>query len=516
MVIPLFEMKISKQPIAIIKSGDRQLQFVKVAKHSSKYFTTKDGKIFELDDEYEYRMHKGKTGVYFYNFSNSKPLSLSAMSEVDEKLREEGESELFNKQRFVASIGNDPSVDVSKLELPKDLEGKMSPETRRFLQDHSTDDETAKSEIMIKIHSQKGPIEKYSSNLLGMGMNRGDWAFVQVGYRKLDVCQMWVNNDRAYTKYGVFEIERDNIYLLKKQLVCFFIVSEEREKLEEAMPKHAQKLMKNMVKNKRWKSLETLHTPAKPTLKKNDDSLSSLIDEKPNLPKNVSMSSEKKLVQHQADSPSVYFTTLKELHLSKQAVATNLSDPMKKVIPIALIFGGVMGLAVLVSNMPPIIDEIADIAGLSPPKVVYLSPEEARKAGFDPKQLPLAPEKEVSLADTMPPDLEAPLLSCVPMLNEDRTEQVQGECPDLFFEADNTNGYKIEYKKPMVTDNVDEGLIAECSPASKRILPIGEHIVTCHAMDSSENYAEISFKITITVREGVTPGSIVPNIQPMP
>ena len=45
MVIPLFEMKISKQPIAIIKSGDRQLQFVKVSKHSSKYFTTKDGKI---------------------------------------------------------------------------------------------------------------------------------------------------------------------------------------------------------------------------------------------------------------------------------------------------------------------------------------------------------------------------------------------------------------------------------------------------------------------------------------
>ena len=213
MVIPLFEMKISKQPIAIIKSGDRQLQFVKVSKHSSKYFTTKDGKIFELDDEYEYRLHKGKTGVYFYNFSNSKPLSLSAMSEVDEKLRDEGESELFNKQRFVASLGNDPTIDISKLELPKDIEGKMSPETKRFLQDHSTDDETAKSEIMIKIHSQKGPIEKYSSNLLGMGMNRGDWAFVQVGYRKLDVCRMWVNNDRAYTKYGVFEIERDNIYL---------------------------------------------------------------------------------------------------------------------------------------------------------------------------------------------------------------------------------------------------------------------------------------------------------------
>ena len=36
------------------------------------------------------------------------------------------------------------------------------------------------------------------------------------------------------------------------------------------------------------------------------------------------------------------------------------------------------------------------------------------------------------------------------------------------------------------------------------------------AIDSSDNYAEVKFKITITVREGIEPGSIIPNIQPMP
>ena len=60
-------MSISGQPIAIIKSGDRQLQFYKVKKFLSKYFSTADG-VYELDDQYEYRYKKG--GVYFYNFSN--------------------------------------------------------------------------------------------------------------------------------------------------------------------------------------------------------------------------------------------------------------------------------------------------------------------------------------------------------------------------------------------------------------------------------------------------------------
>ncbi len=512
MPIPLFELKLSGKPIAIIKQGDRQLQFVKVAKYNSKYFSTKDGKIFEIDDEYEYRYRK--TGVYFYNFANSKPLDLNSMQEIDEKMKDDGVNELFNKQRFLASIGNDPSIDVSKLSLPKDLESDMSPDTRRFLQDHSTDDETSKTDIMVKIHSQKQAIEKFSGNLLGMGMNRGDWAFVQIGYRKLDVCRMYLNNNRAYTKYGVFEIDRDNIYLVKKQIVCFFVVSNEREQLSEAMPKMAEKQMKDAIKNKRWKQLETFHKPKK--VKKNDDGID-LEDplEQLKMPKNVSISSEKKLVQHQADSPSVYFTTLKELHLSKNAVAQNLSDPVKKAIPIMLVFGAVMGLAIVMSNLPPVIDEVADVAGLSPPKVIYLSPEEARKAGYDPNELPIAPEKEVTLADVLPPDEEPPAVFCEARIDDDG-KPVSGGCPDLTFEADNTNGFKIKYDVPKVTDNVDEGLVAECSPRSGRILAPGEHVVTCSAMDSSSNYTEIKFTITITVREGVTASTIIPNIQPMP
>ena len=93
MALPLFEIKLSKKPIGIIKLGDRNIKFIRINKTDAIYITTKDGMVFELDDEYEYRYRK--TGIYFYNHSNSKPLDLKSINEIDESLRTEGESELF-------------------------------------------------------------------------------------------------------------------------------------------------------------------------------------------------------------------------------------------------------------------------------------------------------------------------------------------------------------------------------------------------------------------------------------
>ena len=496
-------MKLSKKPIAVIKMGDRSIQFVKINKTDAKYFTTKDGMVFEVDDEYEYRFRK--TGIYFYNHSNSKPLDLLGISEVDATLRNSGESELFNKQRFMASISDDPNIDPEKLQLPTDLESVMSPDTRRFLQDYATDSEVDKTNVMINVHNKKKALTRFSRNLLGVGMNRGDYAFVQVGYKKLDIVPLYIEKNNAYTKYGVFEVVRDNIYFLKKQMCCFFIASNEKDDYERPMPRPAQKMQKTMFRKKRFDLMGSFLNP----IGKKDP-------EKKERKKSVSLSTEKKLVQHQADNPSVYYTTLKELHLSKQAVAEKLSDPLRKVIPIALIFGAVMGIAVVMSNSPPIIDKAAEYAGISPPKVVYLSPEEAIKAGLDVDHIPLgmtraqfaeqlaeskAAERGIVINDT-----EAPTLLLPPP-------------ESLVFEADNWNGYKVKYSVG-VTDNVDEGLIAECDKPSGMVFPIQDnptyHTVTCTAIDASGNKSQSSFQVTITVREGIERGSLMPQIQPMP
>ena len=535
MVVPLFEMKLSKSPIAIIKMGDRNITFVKVNKYNSKYFTTKEGQTYELDDEYEYRYKK--TGIYFYNFSNSKPISLSALNEIDNVMKDSGESELFNKDRFMQSVGNDPSIDVSTLNIPKDIAGEMTPDTKRFLQDHATDDETSKTDMMINVHTQKRPIPKYSSQLLGMGMNRTGFAFVQIGYQRLDIVPMYTNNNRAYTQFGVFEIDKDNVYFIKKQMLCFFIVSNEREQLLPPMKKPAYKAMKSMIKNKRWENLESF---IKPIPKGNSSKLEGV--KKKAIPKSVSISSEKKLVQFQADSPSVCYTTMKELHLTKEAVARQLSDPFKKAIPIMLVFGAVMGIAVVMSNAPPVIDTVADRV-VGKPDVFVMTPEEYEQweidnglrdeadrryiaglgqdeyqAYLDAGGTPYNPESETFLGVTVNSEelenmSEEELDSLTPAIDDIPPELM---APIITtYESDNTNGMKVKFNV-LVLDNVDDGLVAECDPNSGAILAIGEHDVLCRAIDSSGNIGEVRFTLKVTVREGTEPTSLIPKIQPMP
>ncbi len=547
MVVPLFEMKLSKKPIAIIKMGDRNVSFVKINKYNSKYFTTKDGQTYELDDEYEYRYKK--TGVYFYNFSNSKPLSLSSISEIDEVMKDVGESELFNKERFMSTVGNDPSIDVEKLNIPKDISKDMTPATKRFLQDHATDDETSKTDMMINVHTQSKPIPKYSPHLIGMGMNRTGYAFVQIAYQRIDIVPMYVNDAKAYTQYGVFEIDKDNVYFLKKQMLCFFIVSNERDEIRPPMKKEPYKVMKTMIKKKRWDKIDSFIKP----IPANGKNTKEHLKKKQPIPRSVSISSEKKLVQFQADSPSVCYTTMKELHLTKEAVAKQLSDPLKKAIPIMLIFGGVMGIAVVMSNAPPVIDAVADrVSGK--PDVFVMTPEEYEQWEIDNG---LRDEKDrryvaglsideyqdyLDAGGTAPQFEEETFLGVSQGDNKEVESKVQtylgveiepAVTPDetipvidtvapeltapeiLIYEADNTNGMKPKLSV-LVTDNVDEGLIAECVPGRNAVFEIGTHDIQCSATDVAGNVGTVNFTITINVREGVEPVSIIPKIQPMP
>ena len=72
---------------------------------------------------------------------------------------------------------------------------------------------------------------------------------------------MIVHDNRAYTKYGVFELQQDNIYLIKKQILSFFILDDKTGTPREAMPGTAQKLMGKMAKKKEWKKMDSFHFP---------------------------------------------------------------------------------------------------------------------------------------------------------------------------------------------------------------------------------------------------------------
>ena len=92
-----------------------------------------------------------------------------------------------------------------------------------------------------------------------------------------------------------------------------------------------------MIKKKRWGRLKSFRKPMSENINKETKT-----DDKKKQPRNISLSSEKTLQQFKADDPDIFRTTVRELFTSKVAVAEKLSDPLKKVIPIALIFGGVI------------------------------------------------------------------------------------------------------------------------------------------------------------------------------
>lgn len=135
------------------------------------------------------------------------------------------------------------------------------------------------------------------------------------------------------------------------------------------------------------------------------------------LPKNISISSEKTLVQFTADSPRVSTSILRDLHSSKIVVFTKLSDVFKKAFPIVLAMIILGGVALAMGNAPMIIDAIAKTTGtekkvVTETRIVYLTEEEARAQGMtvnSPTPPPLNPIPEdtnIAPADADNPRLE--------------------------------------------------------------------------------------------------------------
>ena len=547
MVIPKIGMRYFCNVVAIIKQGDRQLKFIKIKKYNNKFFCVAGAGIFELDDQYEYRYYK--TGVYFYNFNNSKPLSLSAMQEIDEKLKNVGESTLFNKERYVEGLRAtmpDPSQELPNLDIPPDRADEMTPDTRRFLQDYQTDDEYAKTNMMVNVHLQNKAIPVNSAEIIPMGVNRGDYAIVQIGHRRIDIVPMSIHNNQAYTPYGVFEVSRDNQYLVKRQVVSFFVLSEKEDEPAKQLPKVGKKTMNKMFKKKKWAELSAFRKPKPANLKQNPKPSGSNAPPKSEQPRSISMSSEKTLQQFKADDPDIFRTTVKELFTSKVAVAEKLSDPLKKVIPIALIFGGVMGLMIVMSNAPMVIDKVAEYAGIQPPQVVYLTPFELIERGIDPNTIPQACVEEYTQTQITCADYSwfndkeggvLPLSDPQHSMYDPNKETVVAETPDsgggetmvqvdtiapvmvmpepIFEDADQRDGVIVRYTGLITVSDNSGSYELICEPKSGSIFKVGETLVKCTAMDDAGNVAIGEFLVTVTGREaGEQP--IPTGIPPMP
>lgn len=503
MAFPIFELKSSGKPVAIIKTGDRQLDIIKIKKIYSKYFVTKSNLWFELDDEYEYKYKK--TGIYFYNFSNTKPLSLYGMNEIDTRLRNLGDSELINKQKLIEYFENIRGVKPDLSKIQEGIVESLSEKSTRFLQDYSNDDEFSKTNVLVDVHNKKKPIIGASQQLMGIGFNRGAIAIIQIAHKQIDIVPMLIHENNGYTKYGTFTITRDNVYMYKKQPVCVFILNDSDSEVAKPFSKHYEKIMNKMMKGKLWYSLEVFNRSDKSTS----------IGQTREPANNISLSSEKPLVQYNADSPHIFTTTVKEIWSSKEAVATKLSDNIKKVIPIVLIFACIAGFALFISNLPMIIDTIAKYTNAQ--KVIILTEEEARKRGLikDPiNKTSTSPPPNPIVVEDRPQAKEQQIVQEVRPTPQEVKPAVQDLKPilinlpdDMVVEANNPRGKIVTYVVNGTGQN-GQPLMPQCDPASGSIFPVGDNTVVCSLTDNG-----VTLKRTFMIKvEGKGEASIMPAV----
>jgi len=257
--------------------------------------------------------------------------------------------------------------------------------------------------------------------------------------------------------------------------------------------------------------------------------------ERKEMAKNVTMSSEKSLVQYTADSPQIFANTLTELHHTHNAVITRISSLSKKAIPIMLVLAGLMGFVILISNAPPIIDKIAEVTGMQPPKVVYLTPDEATARGLDIRNIPTVDQattdpKEFCDRNPSKCDGDMVLPEYSNLVDGGSATMVVDEIPtirvpdNIVGEADNPNGMKIKYSHYLsggvvAEDDIDDFVAVICDPPTNKIFPIGETTVTCTATDSGGNTATATFLVTIqgeseSVAEQLIPVIPTPDLTP--
>ncbi len=165
---PVLDIIYSNNPIAIIKTGDRDLEIRKIKKVLGRFFFTPYG-CFELDSKYEYRYKK--QSIYIFNSTNSKPLSIPALQKIQEMYRKGDISDLVKEMQKI-----DKAVKEANLTDPlKILEYIVREKggtaidlaTEKWLMGYRAYDPASIRVLITQAHQAKKAIETMSPSIKG-------------------------------------------------------------------------------------------------------------------------------------------------------------------------------------------------------------------------------------------------------------------------------------------------------------------------------------------------------------
>ncbi len=160
---PILEIIWSNSPIAIIKTGDRDLEVRKIHKILGKFFMTKYG-VFELDSKYEYRI--GKQAVYIFNATNSKPLDIPSLGKIQQMYAKQDIGDLVKEmQKIDQAIKEANLTDPLKIleYIVKEKGGTaIDLATEKWLMGYRAYDPASIRVLLTQAHQAKKAVESLS------------------------------------------------------------------------------------------------------------------------------------------------------------------------------------------------------------------------------------------------------------------------------------------------------------------------------------------------------------------
>ncbi len=163
---PILEIIWSNSPIAIIKTGDRDLEIRKIKKVLGKFFMTPYG-VFELDSKYEYRI--GKQAIYIFNATNSKPLDIPSLGKIQQMYAKQDIGDLVKEmQKIDQAIKEANLTDPLKIleYIVKEKGGTaIDLATEKWLMGYRAYDPASIRVLLTQAHQAKKAIETLSPNV---------------------------------------------------------------------------------------------------------------------------------------------------------------------------------------------------------------------------------------------------------------------------------------------------------------------------------------------------------------
>jgi len=163
---PILEIIWSNSPIAIIKTGDRDLEVRKIKKVLGKFFITPYG-VFELDSKYEYRI--GKQAVYIFNATNSKPLDIPSLGKIQQMYEKQDVGDLVKEmQKIDQAIKEANLTDPLKIleYIVKEKGGTaIDLATEKWLMGYRAYDPASIRVLLTQAHQAKKAIESLSPSV---------------------------------------------------------------------------------------------------------------------------------------------------------------------------------------------------------------------------------------------------------------------------------------------------------------------------------------------------------------